>query len=162
MCRRNTQVRVFHEIRFSVARSQIVLHENAPDSALAFVIDGDDYVFVRKVSESYHIFADRVVSDWQAFPGIRVTSVVIPTEYGHMGSMRWRATMTARPMTAVLPWRNLQRVRRVGRRKDSRPAWEETGLYRIRRRPGGGRRRDRSRSQYECALRQHVYPCGSL
>ena len=69
---------------FSVARSQIVLHENAPDSALAFVIDGDDYVFVRKVSESYHIFADRVVSDWQAVPGSRVTSVVIPTEYGHM------------------------------------------------------------------------------
>ena len=69
---------------FSVARSQIVLHENAPDSALAFVIDGDDYVFVRKVSESYHIFADRVVSDWQPFPGIRVTSVVVPTEYGHM------------------------------------------------------------------------------
>lgn len=68
---------------FSVARSQIVLHENAPDSALAFVIDGDDYVFVRKVSLSYEVSDDRVISVWQPFPGIRVTSAVIPTETGH-------------------------------------------------------------------------------
>lgn len=68
---------------FSVARSQIVLHENAPDSALAFVIDGDDYVFVRKVSESYKVLEDRVISVWQPFPGIKVTSTVIPTEHGH-------------------------------------------------------------------------------
>ncbi len=68
---------------FSVARSQIVLHENAPDSALAFVIDGDDYVFTRKVSLSYQVLEDRVISVWQPFPGIRVTSVVIPMEHGH-------------------------------------------------------------------------------
>lgn len=68
---------------FSVARSQIVLHENAPDSALAFVLDGDDYVFVRKVSLSYEVRNDRVISTWQPFPGIMVTSVVIPTEDGH-------------------------------------------------------------------------------
>lgn len=68
---------------FSVARSQIVLHENAPDSALAFVIDGDDYVFVRKVSQSYEVKEDRVISVWQPFPGIRVRSEVIPTEHGH-------------------------------------------------------------------------------
>lgn len=69
---------------FSVARSQLVLHENAPDSALAFVIDGDDYVFVRKVSESYHVFADRIMSEWKPFSGILVTSIIIPEEYGHM------------------------------------------------------------------------------
>ncbi len=68
---------------FSVARSQIVLHENAPDSALAFVIDGDDYVFVRKVSLSFEVRPDRVISTWQPFPGIMVTSTVIPEDEGH-------------------------------------------------------------------------------
>lgn len=69
---------------FSVAKSQIVLQENAPDSALAFVIDGDDYVFVRRYSESYEVTEDRVMSVWQPFPGIRVTSAVIPKEFGHV------------------------------------------------------------------------------
>lgn len=69
---------------FSVAKSQIVLHENAPDSALAFVIDGDDYVFVRKVSLSYEVKEDRVISVWQPFLGIRVTSVVMPSQHGHI------------------------------------------------------------------------------
>ncbi|WP_333647762.1 DUF2264 domain-containing protein [Lacrimispora sp.] len=69
---------------FSIAKSQIVLHENAPDSALAFVLDGDDYVFVRKYSDSYEVFPDRVVSSWHPFPGITVTSTVIPKEYGHL------------------------------------------------------------------------------
>lgn len=68
---------------FSVAKSQIVLHENAPDSALAFVIDGDDYVFVRKVSLDSEVQQDRVISTWQPFHGIRVSSTVIPTEHGH-------------------------------------------------------------------------------
>ena len=68
---------------FSVARSQIVLHENAPDSALAFVIRGDDYVFVRKHSLSWEVKEDRVVSTWQPFPGILVTSTVMPREDGH-------------------------------------------------------------------------------
>lgn len=69
---------------FSVARSQIVLHENAPDSALAFVIDGDDYVFTRKISESYEVKENQVISVWQPFPGIRVISTVTPTEHGHV------------------------------------------------------------------------------
>lgn len=69
---------------FSVARSQIVLHENAPDSTLAFVIDGDDYVFVRKNSLSYEVQENQVVSTWQPFPGILVTSTVIPREDGHL------------------------------------------------------------------------------
>ncbi len=69
---------------FSIAKSQIVLHENAPDSTLAFVIDGDDYVFVRKYSDSYKVFPDRVVSSWHPFPGITVDSTIIPKEYGHL------------------------------------------------------------------------------
>lgn len=68
---------------FSVAHSQIVLQENAPDSALAFVIDGDDYVFVRKVSLSYEVMEDRVISVWQPFPGIQVTTTIIPCDQGH-------------------------------------------------------------------------------
>lgn len=69
---------------FSVARSQIVLHENAPDSALAFVIDGDDYVFVRKYSDSYEVTEDKVISDWHPFPGIKVNTTIIPQENGHL------------------------------------------------------------------------------
>lgn len=68
---------------FSVAHSQIVLHENAPDSMLAFVIDGDDYVFVRKVSLDYQILPDRVISVWSPFPGINVKTTIIPDEMGH-------------------------------------------------------------------------------
>ena len=68
---------------FSVARSQIVLHENAPDSMLAFVIDGDDYVFVRKGSMDYHVSPDRIRSVWSPFPGIRVTTTIIPSDRGH-------------------------------------------------------------------------------
>ena len=67
----------------SVARSQIVLHENAPDSMLAFVIDGDDYVFVRKVSIDCQVLQDRVVSVWIPFPGIKVKTTVIPVGDGH-------------------------------------------------------------------------------
>lgn len=68
---------------FSVARSQIILHENAPDSSLAFVIDGDDYVFVRKYSDFYEVLEDRVISRWHPFPGITVTTTIVPKEYGH-------------------------------------------------------------------------------
>lgn len=68
---------------FSVAHSQIVLHENAPDSMLAFVMDGDDYVFVRKISLSHQVLEDRVISEWQPFPGIRVITTIIPTKEGH-------------------------------------------------------------------------------
>lgn len=69
---------------FSVARSQIVLHENCPDSALAFVINGDDYVFTRKYCVSYQIKETCVVSTWSPFVGITVTSTVTPTATGHI------------------------------------------------------------------------------
>ncbi|WP_394526765.1 DUF2264 domain-containing protein [Lacrimispora sp. JR3] len=69
---------------FSVARSQIVLHENAPDSTLAFVIDGDDYVFVRKYSDFYEVSEERVISSWHPFPGIKVNTTIVPQDYGHL------------------------------------------------------------------------------
>lgn len=68
---------------FSCARSQIVLHENCPDSMLAFVIDGSDYVFVREASETWQVQADSVISTWSPFPGIRVRTTITPTETGH-------------------------------------------------------------------------------
>ncbi len=68
---------------FSCARSQIVLHENCPDSMLAFVIDGSDYVFVREASETWEVRADSVVSTWSPFPGIRVRTQITPTATGH-------------------------------------------------------------------------------
>lgn len=69
---------------FSCARSQIVLHENSPDSMLAFVLDGADYVFVREYSLEWEVRPDCVVSTWSPFPGIRVRTTVTPTETGHL------------------------------------------------------------------------------
>lgn len=68
---------------FSCARSQIVLHENCPDSMLAFVINGSDYVFVREYSLEWEITDTCVVSTWSPFPGITVKTTVTPTESGH-------------------------------------------------------------------------------
>lgn len=68
---------------FSCARSQIVLHENCPDSMLAFVLDGADYVFVREASLTWEVRDDCVVSEWSPFPGIQVRSTITPTANGH-------------------------------------------------------------------------------
>ena len=94
---------------FSVARSQIVLHENAPDSALAFVIDGDDYVFVRKVSLSFEVRPDRVISTWQPFPGIMVTSTVIPEDEGHRRVHEIESAYGCTVYDCGFPWRSLRR-----------------------------------------------------
>ena len=66
---------------FCASRSREVIWQAAPDSMLAFVID--DNVFVRKVSLSHEIRADRVVSKWSPFPGITVTTTILPTGDGH-------------------------------------------------------------------------------
>ncbi len=67
---------------FCASRNREVIYQAAPDSMLAFVID--DNVFVRKVSLSHEIRADRVVSKWSPFPGITVTTTVLPTADGHI------------------------------------------------------------------------------
>lgn len=69
---------------FSCARSQIVLHENCPDSMLAFVPNGTDYVFVRESSISWEVREDSVISEWSPFPGIQVRSTITPTPTGHV------------------------------------------------------------------------------
>lgn len=66
---------------FCASRSREVLHQAAPDSMLAFVID--DNVFVRKVSKSWKIKKGQVWSQWSPFPGIEVTTTITPTANGH-------------------------------------------------------------------------------
>ena len=67
---------------FCASRSREVLRQAAPDSMLAFIID--DNVFVRKLSLSYEVRDDRVVSRWSPFPGILVTTTILPTAEGHI------------------------------------------------------------------------------
>lgn len=67
---------------FSVSRSNFVLHEACPDSMLAFEID--DTIFVRKISKTFTITADKVVSQWSPFPGIDVLTTITPTQQGHI------------------------------------------------------------------------------
>lgn len=66
---------------FCASRSREVLHQAAPDSMLAFVID--DNVFVRKVSKSWKIEKGQVWSQWSPIPGIEVTTTITPTANGH-------------------------------------------------------------------------------
>ena len=68
---------------FSCARSQLVLHENFPDSMLAFVIDGSDMVFVRESSLSWKVQEDCVETVWSPFPEIEVESKIMPCVTGH-------------------------------------------------------------------------------
>lgn len=67
---------------FSIAKSSFELHEAAPDSMLAFVVNG--YVYVRRISEKFEIEEDRVVSSWSPYEGIQVQTIIIPTEAGHI------------------------------------------------------------------------------
>ena len=73
-----------YDTKFSinVSKSCYELHECAPDSMLAFVING--YTYVRRISESYEVKEDSVISVWSPYEGIKVTTTVTPTEYGHM------------------------------------------------------------------------------
>lgn len=75
---------------FSVARSNYEIHEAAPDSMLAFVIDG--YVYVRRICEESAVYGPEddteggdgcVYSKWFPFPGITVETTVTPTGEGH-------------------------------------------------------------------------------
>lgn len=67
---------------FSASRSNIQLEQAAPDSMLAFVIDG--WVFVRRHNESFWIEDNKMTSRWSPFVGIEVTTVLEPTEWGHV------------------------------------------------------------------------------
>lgn len=66
---------------FSCARSNLVLHEAAPDSMLAFVID--DTVLVRKYSTQWEVSGNGITAVWSPFPGIKVTTTLSPLASGH-------------------------------------------------------------------------------
>jgi len=57
------------------------IYEAAPDSMLAFIIDG--YCYVRRNLEEGQVEADRTRTVWIPYPGIRVETIIIPDEKGH-------------------------------------------------------------------------------
>lgn len=69
------------EFGFSVPRSQKEMREAAPDSTMAFVMDG--YVFVKKRTLEYVIENNTLLITWTPFDGITVKTQIIPTDYGH-------------------------------------------------------------------------------
>ena len=68
---------------FSIARSNMSLEENAPDSTLAFVIDG--FVYTKnRTEDGYIIDKDHIEMHWSPVRGIDVITVLTPTEKGHI------------------------------------------------------------------------------
>ncbi|MCM1386504.1 MAG: DUF2264 domain-containing protein [Bacillus sp. (in: Bacteria)] len=67
---------------FSVAKSSYEVHEAAPDSMLAFFING--YVYVRRICEEFRISETEVYSRWVPYEGIVVETIVVPTKDGHI------------------------------------------------------------------------------
>lgn len=65
---------------FCASRSYSNLEQAAPDSMLAFEIDG--YIFVRRWSDEFVLEDGRCVSKWSPFAGITVTSEIIPNASG--------------------------------------------------------------------------------
>lgn len=66
---------------FHAARSCFELHEAAPDSMLAFCING--YVYVRRICEDFTVSENKVISAWSPYPDIQVETTVIPESWGH-------------------------------------------------------------------------------
>lgn len=67
---------------FNVAKSSHEVHEAAPDSMLAFFING--YVYVRRICEEFHISDKEVVSKWVPYEGLTVETTITPTKEGHI------------------------------------------------------------------------------
>ncbi len=66
---------------FSVPRSYLNIAEAAPDSMLAFEIDGR--IYVRGACEEYNVTEDKVWSKWSPCKGIAVETTLVPIEGGH-------------------------------------------------------------------------------
>lgn len=67
---------------FNVAKSTCEVHEAAPDSMLAFYING--YVYTRRICDAFKISETEVYSRWTPYEGIQVETYIIPTEEGHI------------------------------------------------------------------------------
>ncbi len=66
----------------SMAKSNFELHEAAPDSMLAFVIE--EYVYVRRICKSFQVTEREVTSLWSPYEGICVKTTIVPTQEGHI------------------------------------------------------------------------------
>lgn len=66
---------------FSVSKSSYSVYENAPDSMLAFEINGDCHV--RRISLDSRIGEKDNWSRWSPYPGIMVETTIIPDKDGH-------------------------------------------------------------------------------
>lgn len=66
---------------FNVAKSCYNVYENAPDSMLAFEVNGDCHV--RRISLDARISENETWSRWNPYPGIVVETTIIPDENGH-------------------------------------------------------------------------------
>lgn len=72
---------------FSIARSQVTLQENAPDSMLAFAAYG--YYFVKNtIEKSYTIDESGIRCVWSPVTGIRVETRIEPVKEGHIRTHR--------------------------------------------------------------------------
>lgn len=67
---------------FNVAKSTCEVHEAAPDSMLAFYVNG--YVYPRRICEEFTVTREEVISKWTPYKGIEVETVIIPTKTGHI------------------------------------------------------------------------------
>lgn len=67
---------------FSISKSSYELHECAPDSMLAFDING--YTYVRRICEVSQILADGIYGKWSPYSGIIIETTIIPNESGHI------------------------------------------------------------------------------
>lgn len=67
---------------FSISKSCYEIHELAPDSMLAFQING--YFYVRRICMEWEIRKDEVYSKWSPFDGITVETICRPNEKGHI------------------------------------------------------------------------------
>lgn len=67
---------------FSVSKSNVRIEEFAPDSTLAFAVDG--YLYTRRGCTSFQMSETEMVSEWSPCRGITVVSRIIPTPQGHL------------------------------------------------------------------------------
>ena len=74
---------------FSVSHSDETIAEAAPDSMLAFEVDGT--VFVRRGSTAFSIEGDSIISQWSPLPGIEVETRIVAEAEGHLRIHRIRS-----------------------------------------------------------------------
>ena len=93
---------------FSASRSYVQLEQAAPDSMLAFVIDG--WTFVRRHSDRFVLMGDRLLSEWRPMPGIKVPAGLAPPAGGGGESLAmarnisdYRRVLFLRPSATVPP-----------------------------------------------------------